>query len=468
MPRAFASRSSPDEGTLLFVSPDKDTVDIVYVPSAARIEQAGVDLQFSADYKVKLLQISGRGRYITMYPVNTFGNARDFLKQKYRRIRSITLDQGASLSVGDNAAMPHTTEAVLELLERLPAGFVKDFDFGLGLTREYRFIVSAVEGLSECSEIVISDQQTECDEELGMFFLKYSDYERLRKDCNKFTQRARSAASVAKDAGVYNFLAYRLGREQRPLKLPQTAINRMVSDGAASGLMDEAEQDAVLSALERNSRAIAERKPEKLAQLRDDIELVTLEVLIGRYEEMLGKRLGEASWQSFFNANPFVLNLAFGYPVIKVQDQASVGGRRLAGGGDKIADFLMKNSLTNNTAIIEIKTPQAHLLNKKPVRGGVYTPAADLTGALAQVLDQKFRLEGDIATIMRSSRLTDLETYSIHCCLIVGTTPAEPEHVKCFEMFRRNSKAVEIVTFDELLEKLRGLRDLLRPAQQQS
>ena len=55
----------------------------------------------------------------------------------------------------------------------------------------------------------------------------------------------------------------------------------------------------------------------------------------------------------------------------------------------------------------------------------------------------------------------DIESYSVRCCLVVGTMPSDEDLKKSFELFRGNSKHVEIVTFDELLEKLKGLRDLL-------
>ena len=43
------------------------------------------------------------------------------------------------------------------LLEELPSCFVKDFDWGLGLRQPYRFVVDAVEDLSGCTEILITD-----------------------------------------------------------------------------------------------------------------------------------------------------------------------------------------------------------------------------------------------------------------------------------------------------------------------
>ena len=145
-------------------------------------------------------------------------------------------------------------------------------------------------------------------------------------------------------------------------------------------------------------------------------------------------------------------------------DSTKRGGRKLSGLGDKITDFLVKNSLTNNVAIFEIKTPQASLLNKNPLRKGVFTPSSELSGAINQALDQKYQFQSHIAQIKNNSRIYDIESYSVHCCLIIGTTPSGDDRLKSFELFRRNSKDVEIVTFDELLEKLRQLRDFLTSA----
>ena len=54
----------------------------------------------------------------------------------------------------------------------------------------------------------------------------------------------------------------------------------------------------------------------------------------------VGETLVEDRWQDFFNENPFILNMAFGYPVIKVRDQASVGGRKLSGDGGSVAQIV--------------------------------------------------------------------------------------------------------------------------------
>ena len=46
----------------------------------------------------------------------------------------------------------------------------------------------------------------------------------------------------------------------------------------------------------------------------------------------------------------------------------------------------MKNSLTNNTALFEIKAPQTAVLNGTPFQEGVHTPSSDLSGSINQAL----------------------------------------------------------------------------------
>ncbi|MCY3765501.1 MAG: DUF4263 domain-containing protein [Gemmatimonadetes bacterium] len=96
-------------------------------------------------------------------------------------------------------------------------------------------------------------------------------------------------------------------------------------------------------------------------------------------------------------------------------------------------------------------------------REGVYTPSTKLSGSIMQALDQKYRFEREIAQFKENSKIRDIETYSVHCCLIIGKMPLGDEQQKSFEHFRRNSKNVDVITFDELLEKLKQLLGFLDP-----
>ena len=268
---------------------------------------------------------------------------------------------------------------------------------------------------------------------------------------------------------TYNYLAERIGKPARPLKFGHHPVRKRLTTYLKSegkGLSDD-EQEEVLDTVIENVTAISESKPERLARLQADIELVTLEVLIERFGKMMTQKHSEEDWQRFLDTNPFVLGMAFGYPMVKVREKASVGGRRISGGGGKFTDFLVKNSLTNNTAIIEIKTPETSLLNTKTYRSEIFTPTADLSGAINQALYQKYRFEQEIAQYKVNSEVYDIESYSVHCCLIIGRMPTEKPKRRSFEMFRRNSKGVEVVTFDELLEKLKTLKSFLDTAERE-
>ena len=224
--------------------------------------------------------------------------------------------------------------------------------------------------------------------------------------------------------------------------------------------LSEEEQDELFGAVTRHMRSVSESRPERLVRLKNDLELANLEGFINRFRGMLEEGHGEAAWQKFFDANPLILSLSFGCPIIMVGAQASVGGRRLFGGGEKITDFLMKNKMTNNAAVFEIKTPRAKLLKRK-FRHGVFSPSEILSASMVQALDQRYQFQREIFGIKSKSRNSDIESYAVQCCLVIGTIPESEDEKKSFELYRGNSKEVQIVTFDEMLEKLVQLKDLL-------
>ena len=471
MALGFRQHDPDRDGTLEVEEVHPNFVEVYFVPPERSLVEARLDPAQANRYRTKLLDINGQHKFLTIYPIGTFGNRSDFLKPKYGRIERITLDDTDIIFPGFDGAVPTTPEDVREVLENLPSAFTKDYTYGLGLAKPYRFIIDAVLELSDCTEIVITGKHATGSDLDGnrIFYISTQDFEQARRALNSIDSLAQSAARAVKEATAHNILAERLGVPKQDPKTgrhPYRKLFTAVAEGKEE--LSEKDQNAVIGALTNHAAEIAEDQPEKLAKLRGDIELVTLEALIKRYEEMLGEKLVEGRWQKFFNENPFILNMAFGYPVIKVRDQASVGGRKLSGDGEKITDFLVKNSLTNNTAIFEIKTPQTPILNKTSFRDGIYTPSADLSGSINQALDQKYQFQKQIAQIKDNTRLYDIESYAVHCCLVIGKTPDGDDRKKSFELFRRNSKDVEIVTFDELLEKLKQLSAFLRAAEAES
>jgi hypothetical protein len=155
--------------------------------------------------------------------------------------------------------------------------------------------------------------------------------------------------------------------------------------------------------------------------------------------------------------------------VVLVRGQAIVSGPLLDGRGTKIADFLMKNSTSKSALLVELKTPQTQLLAAHPYRGHVdarpvYPPTTQLSGAVAQLLDQRNSLKEEIAHIKHRSRV-DIEAFGIDGIVVAGLmADMEPNRIRDFELFRSNLKDVRIITFDEILTSIRGLRDFLAGA----
>lgn len=85
----------------------------------------------------------------------------------------------------------------------------------------------------------------------------------------------------------------------------------------------------------------------------------------------------------------------------------------------------------------------------------------------AFALQQVFgALTKNLTGLKESSRQWDCESYAVSGFVVAGRTPSasDPARQKSFELYRANSRSVTIVTYDEILERLRLLRDFLTPA----
>ena len=448
MARFLPDDFSPEQLDIEIEEVFPNCTEIFYLPSQSDLELAGKESTIPGQYKKRIAEFNGQDGYISIFPIITLLTHSEYLKQKYQQIEEITL----CVRFG---TAPYSKEDVVSCLEYLPSGFVKDIRYGLGLTKDYRFIISAIEEQTQHRAIVIGDEETQNTDD-GYFYLNLNDFDEMRRDCNRITERARKAARISKTAVTYNRVAYMLGNEQKPLPTDNDAISKMLKIKISN-----TDKQAAMTLVSEDKSAIEQTETVTLSKLKNDIELVSLERLIENYENLLSKKTKENTWQLLFNENPFILSLAFGYPAIKISDQASVGGKRLSGDGEKITDYLIKNGVTNNLAIIEIKKPSSALLNKTAYRGAVYCVSTELTGSVTQVLDQSYQLQKNIATIKNDSRIYDIESYAIHCILVIGTMPTDEDEIKSFEIFRRNSKNVQIITFDELLFKLKQLYEFL-------
>lgn len=406
----------------------------------------------AASELVRLDRVAGR---VTIFPLDTrpwgeFG-------PKYDQLRAISFPWNF-----DEAPSQIDVDEVEDILRQQPRGLIHDFQYGLGFPRELSSIVDTIESQSDCTVLALAqDSEDRVDGETLLLTLE--TFESVRAELSRVASRGSSATRRVKSAVSHNLLSEALGVPPVPTRAGRHPHSRLISAAAEESMTSAQQQELVDAAIEA-SRTLIRSSPESIGKLRADLELIGLEVLITRFASALDGRHPESFWQGFFQDNPFALHLALGQAVMSVHGQASVGGRKLTGSGDKIADFLVKNPATNNVGIVEIKTPGARLVEPRTYRGGVHPPHSDLSGSIVQALDQRYQLQRALPMLKETSRTYDLEAYSIACWLVIGRSPSEADEQKSFELIRHNSASVTILTYDELLDRLRQLHTFLSAA----
>ena len=425
--------------------------------------------------RVRVLRVDVVEGALTMFPMNNLDIPMKGVEPKYGQVERISFVKGGKSDarlrdgdVGPQDAVPTSVGDVMELLEALPRYCVKEPRFGLGFRKQFRAVVHAIEGLTGAREIRIAGRgETGYEEESRTFIVSGPDMLTLAKAIERVDRTTRTAANTVNETTMHNKVADILGLPRRPMKYGRSALRQALTAVANDERpLSEVEQEELVGTLARNAVSMLKRGPAVIEGLESEIAIARASDLLANLKGMMKERLPERAWQEFLQGNPFMLSMVFGRPIVKVSNQASVGSRRIDGSGDKIADFLVRNSLTNNAALVEIKTPASKLLNMTPYRSKVYAPAAELVGAINQALDQKSKFEQEIASIRNRNRSLNVEAYHVHACVLAGTMPTGEDQVRSFELFRHNLKDVAVVTFDELVLKVEDLCSFLQGGQE--
>lgn len=418
---------------------------------------------------ITLAHANPEQQWIKIYPINTLTDSTNFLAPKYRKIRSIILE-GTVYPTFDGWDDYDIDDLLVDnpielLLDYLPIGFIRDYRYGLGFTQEAKYIINEIESATNVNTITFNDSNEIKIEDSTLYF-SLNEYYEIIGEIKRITNRGQRAAQRVKQNFAHNTLAPMLHLEPKDCSLGRHPHSKQITLAAADhvdAVRFKGDDDPFpTSDFSSKLRKLNARSPEALPELRRDVELVSLEQLIEKFESYLGVKHPEKQWQKFFKKNLFALQQVFGMPTTLFGDEVTVGGRDFTGGGDKIVDFMFKNTLTDNIALVEIKRPEMHLLNPKEYRKGVYGPHKDLNEAITQALDQCFHLQSELPTLKNNARQYDLESYNIRCIVIAGRTPSnEEDKKKSLELFRNNLRSVTIVTYDEILESLKTLHRFL-------
>lgn len=192
-------------------------------------------------------------------------------------------------------------------------------------------------------------------------------------------------------------------------------------------------------------------------------------VVIEQFEQdMQSHGNNEKHWQDFFGEHPWILQSAFAFTAFQLQGETYVGGKNCNGRngqGGVATDFLFQDESTQSFAVVDIKTPNTELMANHVYRGRdeipdsnvVYPVSGHLSGGVIQVRTQIAEAIRSFDVILHCS-YPELNRVHPHGVLVAGNYANLNEGQKrSFNHFRRGLFGLTVITFDELLSRLRQL-----------
>lgn len=172
----------------------------------------------------------------------------------------------------------------------------------------------------------------------------------------------------------------------------------------------------------------------------------------------------EEFWQQTISEFSWIISQVFSTPIIIYEEKAYCGGKFVDNKGGNLVDFLYKSNLTANVALIEIKTPCTDLVGNAYRQ--TFSMSDELSGAVGQSLNYKHSIQKHYIGLVSENKKEDtFEVLNPRTLLIAGCMTKEFEKEKgkleAFELYRQNLKDVVIITYDELIEKIKILKSIL-------
>lgn len=244
-------------------------------------------------------------------------------------------------------------------------------------------------------------------------------------------------------------------RPDNPIELPSSLANRNKNDDVLKDLEGLSGEERIkLVHLARNG-------------LFSKIEL---DILSGRidglklFDNMLindNMSVNEIDWQKFLEKESWILGYGLDYRFLQIlQREASVSNSTLNGTDTVITDFLTTD--TRFTTIVELKKPDTKLFGELRNRSRSWKLSDQLTESVSQILAQKaeWQLKSKVANYTKDGTKISERTVDPKAILIIGHTQQFEGNdfesdikAETFEIYRRNLRSVEIITYDELFER---------------
>lgn len=219
-------------------------------------------------------------------------------------------------------------------------------------------------------------------------------------------------------------------------------------------------------------RELTEEEKQKIREICKSQNILNYED-ISKYTNALkefediynSKQAVERDWQNFFQKHLWVLGLS-------LQQQLIIPSKPSGELKQNDIDASLMTS-SNFRVIAEFKKHTENLLKDKPYRkrkqednkslNDCYNVSDDVSGGVNQVLQYKQNIKDNFTNQKDETgkKVYCVGNFNPKCYLIIGNTTELDDDGKkeCFELFRRNCKDVEIITYDEIYEKIKYVVD---------
>lgn len=172
----------------------------------------------------------------------------------------------------------------------------------------------------------------------------------------------------------------------------------------------------------------------------------------------------EKTWQHFFEKNEWIFGYGLDYRFNKIlQREAHLNTDNLDGSNSVIADYVIADN--KFTTFVEIKRPNTPLFKTQKLRGNCWRLSNDLYEAHSQILEQKIsaqtKFETNQAGYCSQGKRIKQGAYDPKAILIIGSWNeidkddefTQNLKIRTLELFRRDLRNIEIITFDELYDR---------------
>lgn len=284
--------------------------------------------------------------------------------------------------------------------------------------------------------------------------INYSDFERLKKRLTRITYESKKDKSKYVDEFFYDTFPNKFNVQPESSRTRYTKVINNLDDS----IIQHFDNQSIILFENFYGQLVESKfkggtgKVHFVTRTKIKIDKLAVDNVIAEFEKLLNELTSEANWGKFLLKNLFLIDSKY----VKAIPQLNVvlAGARLVDFG--LVDY------QGHLDIFEIKKPSCDLLASLQDRGNYYFHT-ETTKAIAQAEKYLYQAEGKRDTLEKDILLekdTVVKVIKPRAILLLGkTTQLDSEKKQIdFRIMRNSLKNIEIVLFDELLDRIKNLK----------